>query len=222
MRATSALRIFAVASAALYLTAFAQTDQTRSAPAAPVIKIASDEFEVVTLNEIPGSGENAYWGSASPSMTLIEYGDFQCPFTKDAHNAVHAALGSGRVRVIFKPLPLDRHGEMAATTARYYVAVSAMFPERALAYADLLFANKNEIRSGGEALLRRLTQQFGVDLVGLDSELKDPSTLLLLRDGIREAQKLGFDGTPTFVVGNKAISGDPTPEYLIKFIESSS
>ena len=222
MRAKSAFRILAAASAALSVSAFAQTDQTGTVPAAPTEQIVSDDFEVVTLNEMPGSGENAAWGSASPTMTLIEYGDFQCPFTKDAHNAVHAALGSGRIRVIFKPLPLDQHGEMAATTARYYIAVSAMYPDRALAYADLLFANKNEIYEGGSALLRRLTQQFGVDLSELDSELKDPSTLLLLRDGIREAQKLGFDGTPTFVVGNKAISGDPTPKYLIKFVKSNS
>src|SRR5690606_12681853 len=84
-------------------------------------------------------------GPADAPLTLVEYGDFECPFCSAATGVVHDLMMryGGDLRYVFRHLPLPDahpHAEMAAEAAEAAGAQGRFWEMH-----DLLFANQNEM-----------------------------------------------------------------------------
>ena len=74
----------------------------------------------------------AYFGDKKAPITIVEYSDFQCGFCKRAgEQSVKQVLDQykGKVRVLYKHLPLDFH-KQAMIAAQYYEAVAKWIKQK--------------------------------------------------------------------------------------------
>ena len=150
-------------------------------------------------------------GPVDAPLTLVEYGDFECPFCARATgNArkLRALLGD-ELRYVFRHLPLsDVHprAEMAA-----HAAVAADRQDRFWEMHDLLFAHQD--RLDVEDLIG-YAERLGLDVEVFLDDLHSREVDDRVRSDVASAEASGARGTQTFFVGNRRHRGPYDAETL--------
>jgi len=151
-------------------------------------------------------------GPADAPLTLIEYGDFECPYCGEAHSAVQEIERrfNGRLRFVFRQFPLRQthpHAEGAAEAAE-----AAGAQGRFWEMYDQLFAHQ---RALGDAKLRVYAKAAGVpDLDRLDRELATGRYRPELDAAIERGESSGVEGTPMFFINGLPFEDEATVEAL--------
>jgi len=136
-------------------------------------------------------------GPASAIVTLVEYGDFECPSCGQAYPAVNMLLKhfEGRVRFVFRQFPLREvhsHAALAAEAAEAAAAQQQFWPMH-----NLLFEHQHHLKA---ASLRQYAGQAGLDLNRYDHEMSDHVYLQRVQEHIESGTRSGVRGTPAFFV----------------------
>ena len=150
---------------------------------------------------VPASATDHTIGPAHASVTVIEYGDFECPNCKQAAPAVKLLLDrfAGRIRFTYRHFPLELvhpHALEAAETAECAGAQGKFCPMH-----DLLFGNQSHLKGGH---LRTYAERLQLDMIRYAADLKDHVYLQRIREHQRSGDESGVRGTPTFFV-NRSI-----------------
>ena len=148
-------------------------------------------------------------GPADAPVTLVEYGDYECPHCARAHPvtvALRARLGD-RMRFVFRNFPLGeihRHAEHAAQAAE---AVAALAGEAAFwAMHDRLFEHQGE-GLGDHALAAHATAA-GADGTAVLDAVRAGTHAARVRADFMGGVRSGVNGTPTFFVNGQRVDGD--------------
>jgi protein-disulfide isomerase len=136
-------------------------------------------------------------GPASAKVSIIEYGDFECPSCGQAHAAMKIILKhfGPQVRFVFRHYPqveVHSHAELAAEAAEAAGAQGRFWP-----FYDMLFEHQEHLK---ESHLRQYAQQIGLDLERYDYEMNDHVYLQRVREHASGGRRLGIRATPTFYV----------------------
>jgi protein-disulfide isomerase len=136
-------------------------------------------------------------GLPDARVTLIEYGDFECPTCKQAARAV-ALLWKrldGRVRLVYRHFPLTgiHPNAWAAAEASEAAGAQGQF----WAMHDRLFDNQLHL---DVACLRRLAGSLGLDVRRFERELESHTHMQRVRGHAVEGQRLGIRTSPAFFV----------------------
>jgi protein-disulfide isomerase len=151
-------------------------------------------------------------GPSDAPLTLIEYGDFQCPYCSAAHSVVGEieARFAGRLRFVFRQFPLREihpHAEAAAEAAE-----AAGAQGRFWEMYDQLFTHA---RALGREQLHAYAGTAGVpDLARFDRELDQQRYRPELDAAIERAESSGVEGTPMFFINGQPFEDEPTVEAL--------
>jgi protein-disulfide isomerase len=141
-----------------------------------------------------GAADNAL-GPAQAHVTVVEYGDFECPNCKQAAPGVKLLLArfAGRVRFVFRHFPLEEvhphalHAALAAEAA----AGQGKFWEM----HDVLFENQQHLTLGQ---LHGYARRLGLDLARFEADMADETRLRRVREQIDGGRRSGVRATPTF------------------------
>lgn len=152
-----------------------------------------------TLN-VPVSAIDHVIGPAHAAVTLVEYGDFECPNCKQAAPAMKLVQSrfAGRVRAVFRHFPLEEvhpHALLAAQAAECAGAQGRFWEMH-----DLLFEHQTHLDLHH---LRRYAEQLQLDMIRFDAEMKDTVYLQRVREDIAGALDSGARGTPTFYINDR-------------------
>ncbi|KES07478.1 sodium:proton antiporter [Streptomyces toyocaensis] len=158
-------------------------------------------------------------GPPHAPLTLVEYGDFECPFCARATGVtkeLRQRFGD-RFRYVFRHLPLPDvhpHAELAARAA-----VAADAQGRFWDMHDLLYRHQEELEYED-------TVVYAIDL-GLDMErflrdLDDDRTAARVRRDAASAEASGVRGAPTFFIGTRRHIGPYDAETLARALEAST
>ena len=150
--------------------------------------------------KIPVTAIDHARGPAHAPVTVVEYGDFECPNCKQAAPAVRLLLDhfAGRVRVVFRHFPLEEvhpnalHAALAAEAA----GAQARFWEM----HDLLFENQEHLKL---RQIRGYAAKLELDLERYDSEMNDELYLQRVREEIDGGRQSGVRATPTFFINGR-------------------
>jgi Na+/H+ antiporter NhaA len=137
-------------------------------------------------------------GPADAPVTVVEYGDFQCPYCGRAEPAVRAILGDSDVRFVWRHLPLtDVHpdAELAAQAAEAAGAQGKFWEMH-----DLLLAHQDQLRKPD---LLRYAEELGLDVPRFQKELYAHMHLARVGHDVESADISGVSGTPTFFVDGR-------------------
>jgi protein-disulfide isomerase len=136
-------------------------------------------------------------GPADAAVTLVEYGDYECPYCGAAYpiiKEVQARMGA-RLRFVFRNFPIvtsHPHAERAAEAAEA-AATQGRFWEM----HDLLYENQRRLRDQD---LRGYAEQLGLDLEPFDKELAEHVQAARVHEDFMSGVRSGVNGTPTFYV----------------------
>ncbi len=133
-------------------------------------------------------------------VTVVEYGDFECPNCKQAAPGVKLLLQrfAGRIRFVYRHFPLEEvhpHALLAAEAAESAGAQGKFWPMH-----DLLFDNQEHLKANA---LRGYAERLQLDLSRYASDMKDHGYLQRIREHVQSGRDSGVRHTPTFFVNRR-------------------
>jgi protein-disulfide isomerase len=136
-------------------------------------------------------------GPASAPVTIVEYGDFECPVCRQAHGALEVMLPhfSNQVCFAFRHFPLrdpHPHAELAAEAAEAAGAQGKFWPMH-----DLLFEQQQHL---DEQHMLGWAAKVGLDLPRYRNEMTDHVYLQRVQEHVQSGRRLGGRSTPAFFV----------------------
>jgi protein-disulfide isomerase len=138
-------------------------------------------------------------GQLNAPVTLVEYGDFECPFCGQAEPIVRELLRDfGDVRYVWRHLPLnDVHpNTQLAAEAAEAAADQGAFWEM----YDLLLAHQDALRADD---LIAYAEQLGLDVERFTDDLRRHAGAARVAEDVDSADLSGVTGTPTFFVNGR-------------------
>jgi protein-disulfide isomerase len=149
-------------------------------------------------------------GNAKGDVPVLEFFDYNCGYCRRAVADVTKLVNSEKqVRLILKELPILSKGSEEAS--RVALAVKMQGPDKYWAFYRAMFGNQGQ---ANEASALRTAEKVGVDMAKLKKDMVSPEVKKEIDDTRALAQKLGIQGTPHFLVGDRVIPG--APENLLE------
>jgi protein-disulfide isomerase len=158
-------------------------------------------------------------GPADAAVTLVEYGDFECPYCGAAYpivKEVQDRMGE-RLRFVFRNFPITTshaHAEQAAEAAEAAAGQGRFWPMH-----DLLFENQRRLRDRD---LHGYAEQAGLDVERFDSELAEHAHAARVREDFMSGVRSGVNGTPTFFINGARHDGSYEVEALLAALERAA
>ena len=147
---------------------------------------------------VPVSDERDHvQGSARAPVTLVEYGDYECPYCGAAYpivKEVQAAMAE-RLRFVFRNFPISTshpHAEQAAEAAEAAAAQGKFWEMH-----DLLYEHQARLE---DQHLRGYAEGLGLDVERFDRELAGHVHAGRVHEDFISGVRSGVNGTPTFYV----------------------
>jgi protein-disulfide isomerase len=153
-------------------------------------------------------------GNSQAKITIVEFSDFQCPYCQQSQQTIKQILQTYRddVRLVFKHLPLEIHSQaFSAAQAAFCADEQGQFWE----FHDALFA-ANDL---SPKILNKIATEIGLNIPRFKTCFESEGSRAAVLNDLREAKRLGIEGTPTFFINNKMHSGVPTLENFKNIIE---
>jgi protein-disulfide isomerase len=141
-------------------------------------------------------------GPVDAPLTVIEFGDFECPHCGRAEPVVSSLLSDTDVRYVWRHLPLpDVHpqAQLAAETAEAAGAQGRFWEMH-----DLLLSHQDHLRL---ADLLQYAEELGLDVDRLHDDLKRRRHEARVAQDVESADLSGVAGTPTFFVNGQRHHG---------------
>jgi protein-disulfide isomerase len=91
--------------------------------------------------------------------------------------------------------------------------------DRAWKFHDEVFAEQESLEKGGLAALRKIAAKHAADPKKLESDAASPAVKARIETDVAEAQKFGFDGTPTFLINGETLEGAQPSEEFARVID---
>jgi protein-disulfide isomerase len=168
---------------------------------------------------VPVTAADHALGSATAPVTLVEYGDFECPHCRRAHpivKEVRARLGS-KLRFVFRNFPLTNvhpHAEHAAEVAEAAGAQGKFWEMH-----DRLFERQFALQD--EDLLE-YAGDLGLNVATVTRELSAHAYKDKVRDDFMGGVRSGVNGTPTFYVNDVRFDDSWDPDTLTAALERAA
>ena len=169
----------------------------------------------MSILRVPVNSSDHVQGPDNAPVTLLEYGDYECPHCGRMHpvlQRVQRYFGLS-LRVAYRHFLLTeihQHAEAAAETAEF-----AGFYGRFWEAHDMLFENQDRL---GLPLFLAIVGYFGLSEQGLRDALAHGTFADKVRRDFLSGVRSGVNGTPTFFINNLRYDGPTTYEALIAAI----
>lgn len=148
-------------------------------------------------------------GSDKAPVTIVAFTDFTCAYCGQAEETLRNIYESynGKVRLVYKSLPMATHpGSMEA--AQFMLAAYAQDKEKSWKLFHNFFNNRNRILANdGHAFLRSAAMEAGLNMTRLLEDARGAAVQKIIDEDGQDADILGFEGTPSFLVNNIIIKG---------------
>lgn len=177
----------------------------------------------VVNSALPAVTETDYsWGPNSAKVTLVEYGDFQCPACGHYYPMVKQLKNEYKdtVRIIYRNFPLTMAHANAQLAAQ--AAYAAGKQDKFWEMHDLLFENQEEWGESPEAatFIERYAQQLGLDVETFKKDAVSSEAAKLVNTQAEGGSNAGVQGTPTFFLNGKQLTNPASYEEFKKLVDT--
>ena len=158
-------------------------------------------------------------GPANAAVTLVEYGDYECPYCGAAYpivKEVQNRMGE-RLRFAFRNFPIPTshpHAEQAAEAAE-----AAANQGRFWEMHDLLYENQQRLRDQD---LRAYAERLGLAVERFDKELAEHVHAARVQEDFMSGVRSGVNGTPTFYINGARHDASYELDTLLAALERAA
>ena len=174
--------------------------------------------DLVDLSEDVDPERDHIRGPDSAPVTLVEYGDYQCPYCGQAEEVIRVLLEEfgDELRYVWRHLPLNdvhANAQMAAEATEAAGAQDAFWPihDRLLDAQDKLDLDD----------LRRLADELGLDGERFWNDLRQRRFAERVAEDVASADESGVAGTPSFFINGRRHQGAYDVETLTRAVRSA-
>ncbi len=151
-------------------------------------------------------------GNPDGDVTVVEFFDYNCPFCKRAMPEVQALLDADpNVKLVYREWPILGEGSVYAARAALAAREQGKYEE----FHWALMGAKGRLE---EVRVLQLAADIGLDIDRLKVDMNSPEVDEHIAVSMQMAQALGFNGTPSFVIGDALVPGLVEFEQLQQFV----
>jgi len=165
----------------------------------------------------PVTEKDHHQGPANAPITLVEYGDYQCPHCGHAYPIVkniQQTLGD-KLNFVFRNFPLENVHPFAVPAA---IATEAAAKQgKYWEMHDLIFENQNNLHGN---TFNQFAEHLGLDVAKFKADSEDPEVFQKVEDDFEGGVRSGINGTPTFFVNGTMYRGDWEEGPFTAFLET--
>ena len=167
----------------------------------------------------PSDDRDHIEGPADAPVTLLEYGDYECPYCGAAYpivKQVQERMGE-RLRFVFRNFPITTshpHAEQAAEAAEAAAAQGRFWEMH-----DHLYEHQRHLET---ADLQAYAEELGLDVDRFDRELAQHVHAERVRQDFMSGVRSGVNGTPTFYINGKRHDGSYELDALLAALERAA
>ena len=168
---------------------------------------------------LPVTGRDHVQGPATAPVTLVEYGDYQCPDCGRAHpivKQIQQRLGR-QLRFVFRNFPLTHSHEHALQAAEAAEAAGAQ--GRFWAMHDLIYEHQRALETQH---LLSYAERLGLDVGRFEQDLVGHVHLARVKADFEGGDRSGVNGTPTFFINGLRHDDSYDEETLLAALEAAA
>jgi protein-disulfide isomerase len=181
-----------------------QSSQTANPAVGPVVEapVATEEAQYIRYDVF---SQSAYaFGPEDAPITIVEFGDFQCPFCRRWHEEVYQPLLAaypGKIRVVYRHLPLTSIHPDAFPAAE--AAMCAGEQDAFWQYHEKLFSSETL----GSEVYTQYAGELTLDVTAFEACMTEHRYQEAIQTDSDFAINLGISSTPTFFINGLALVG---------------
>ncbi len=148
------------------------------------------------------------WGNEDAPITVVEFSDFTCPYCQQAAQNLKMIMNDygKKVRLVFKHTPMSS-SPISIMASEYVIAAGYQSKEKAKQFYEIVFAERARLLEEGEKFLQELATKLGLNVKKLAQDAGSKKTKEIIEQDLKDAEALGVEGTPYFLVNNLVIRG---------------
>lgn len=168
---------------------------------------------------VPVSSRDHSQGPVTAAVTLVQYGDYECPYTRQSTTVVRAIqqqLGD-QLRFVFRNFPLTEihphalHAALAAEAA----AMQGKFWQM----HDYIFHHQHTLEDSD---LEQFAEAVGLDMQQYARALAEQRSLARIEEDVEGGERSGVQGTPTFFINEVLYRGSWEHDALLIALQAAS
>jgi protein-disulfide isomerase len=169
-------------------------------------KIQSEKMQVaITQNaaELFRSVNAPTAGNPKGDITLVEFFDYNCGYCKKALPDLASVVAKDKnVKIVMKEFPILSKGSEEASK----VALAAKMQNKYWEFHSAMMENQGQ---ANEAVALKVAEKIGLNVAKLKVDMASAEVKKEIDDTRKLAQKMGIQGTPHFMIGDRVIPGAP-------------
>lgn len=169
-----------------------------------------------SLNQVKGAegdGSNAWLGAKTPKVTLVEFADFGCSYSKKEEPVIRNFLLKHfkDVKLIFRDYPIITEQSLDLAMSARCMSEQGLFWET----HNYLYDNQGNVKTQAEIILA--IKKLGGNSTKFATCMEAQKYLKQIKKDAQAAENFGFTGTPAFIMNGYVLpQGDLPAEYLEK------
>ena len=161
----------------------------------------SEEEIAAVRNAVFNDPETPVMGNPRGKTVLVEFSDYNCGFCRKTMPEVAALLKSDpKLKLVIHEIPIFGEGSRYAATAALAAQMQGKYPE----FHQALMSMKGKAE---EASVLRVAREVGLDVERLQRDMKSRRITAQIDRSLSLADEIGLVGTPSFVIGERAVFG---------------
>ncbi len=139
-------------------------------------------------------------GNPNGDVTLVEFTDYNCGFCRSSVADVQKMIGADKnLRVVFREVPIL--SDTSRDAAKWALAAAKQGKHKA--FHDAMFSGDKP----SDASIRTAAQKAGLDMAKAQADANSDAVTAEIEANLAMMQKLGVNGTPTFIIGDQIMEG---------------
>jgi protein-disulfide isomerase len=160
----------------------------------------------------PFAGDVA--GNPSGDVTVVEFTDYNCGFCRATVADVAKLLGTDKnIKLIYRELPILAPSSKEAAV---WALAAAKQGKHDAFHRAMFAAGKPDT-----ANIRKVAASIGLDVAAAEAFAGSDEANAEIENNLKMAQQIGFNGTPTFVIGDQVLEGAQGYELLQKAVDKA-
>lgn len=184
---------------------FQEIDKIKNPPKVDQQKII-EEQRAIRLKAIKGTGNNFSYGTTSPQITIYEFADFACPFSRESAAGMRKVVEEykDKVKIVYRDYIIHANSLDLALGARCAGEQNKFWEMH-----DVLFANQDRLSSSKDVKndLNSIASELKLDLVQFSACVESQKYLANIKNDFDDAETLKIKGTPSWFVNNYELTG---------------
>ncbi len=158
-------------------------------------------------------------GNPQGDVTFVEFFDYNCGYCKRAMDDMFELMkNDSKLKVVLKEFPVLGPGSVEAARVAVAVRMQDKTGKKYMDFHQKLLTGRGQ---ADKARSLAVAKEIGLDMARLERDLASDEVRLTLEESLKLAEKLGLNGTPSYVIGTNVVVGAVGLEKLKESVNTA-